>query len=77
MYISNECGSIKFKLEDLLKKKQLSKNKLSLESNVRFDTIQRMCKGNLSRIDLDIICRLCKYLNCQIEDIIEYSKLTK
>lgn len=74
MYQSIDCGSIKFKLKKILEEKNLSKNRLSVISGVRFDTIQRLCKGNLSRIDLEILCRLCKSLDCSIEDLIEYKK---
>lgn len=69
-----ECGKIKFKLAQILKDRNLSKNKLSITSGVRSDTILRLCKGNLTRLDLDIVCRLCKTLDCSIEDLIEYEK---
>lgn len=74
MYQSINSGKIIFKLDKILKKKGIAKNKLSVMSGVRFDTIQRMCRGNLSRIDLEIICRICKSLDCSIEDLIEYKK---
>lgn len=74
MYQSIDSGTIKFKLKELMEKRNLSKNKLSITSGVRFDTIQRLCRGNLSRIDLEILCRLCKALNCSIDDLIEYKK---
>lgn len=74
MYQSIDCGTIKFKLKSLMEQRKLSKNKLSTTSGVRFDTIQRLCRGNLSRLDLEIVCRLCKTLNCSIEDLIEYEK---
>jgi len=72
MYTSTDNGSINFKLKQILIDRNLSKNKLSVMSGVRFDTIQRFCLGNISRIDLEILCRLCNALNCKIEDIIEY-----
>ena len=65
---------IKFKLADILEKENMSKNHLSVISNVRFDTIGKYVKGDIERVDLDIICRFCKALNCKIEDIIEYEK---
>jgi len=74
MYKTYENGFIVFKLQDILNERNLSKNRLSVISGVRFDTIQRYCKGNLTRIDLDILCRLCHVLNCEITDIIEYRK---
>lgn len=74
MYITKDNGKIIFKLNDILLERKLSKNKLSIASGVRFDTIYRFCKGDLSRIDLDILCRLCHTLECNITDIIEYHK---
>lgn len=74
MYQSVDCGTIKFKLKEVMAKKKISKNKLSVLSGVRFDTITRMIEGNLTRIDLEILCRLCKTLECSIDDLIEYEK---
>ena len=74
MYDSKIYGKIKFKLKDILENENMSKNHLSVISNVRFDTIVKYVKGDIERVDLDIICRFCKALNCKIEDIIEYEK---
>ncbi len=74
MYDSKIYGKIKFKLVDILERDNISKNHLSVISNVRFDTIQKYVKGDIERVDLDIICRFCKALNCKIEDILEYEK---
>ena len=74
MYKSINNGKIIFKLDSLMKAKKLSKNKLSNMSGVRFDTILRYCRGDITRIDLETICKLCDTLNCKIEDIIEYKK---
>jgi len=72
MYNSGSYGKIKFKLKQILEDEKISKNYLSTKSGVRFDTIQRYIKGDIVRVDLDIVCKLCNSLNCNIEDIIEY-----
>jgi putative transcriptional regulator len=74
MYNSGNYGKVNFKLWDMLKNNNMSKNSLSVKSGVRFDTIHRYCKGDIVRVDLDVICRLCKALDCNIEEIIEYKK---
>lgn len=75
MYVSNENkGKIIFKLGQLMKEKGLSKNKLSELSGTRFDTITYFIQGNITRIDLDVLCRLCSALDCKIEDLFEYEK---
>ena len=34
--------------------------------------MQRLIKGELTRIDLNIIAKLCNELDCKIDDLIEY-----
>lgn len=64
--------SIKFKLDEIMKQKSYSKNKLCVESGLRFETIQGYYNGTITRIDLYVISQLCKTLKCNIGDIIEY-----
>lgn len=54
MYDSKIYGKIRFKLAGILEKENMSKNHLSVISNVRFDTIGKYVKGNIERVDLDI-----------------------
>ncbi len=34
--------------------------------------MQKLVTGNLTRIDLTIIAKLCNELECKLEDIVEY-----
>lgn len=47
MYDSKIYGKVKFKLKDILEKENMSKNHLSVISNVRFDTIGKYVKGDI------------------------------
>lgn len=67
-----EGGTYLFKLEDILKNKGISINKLMRETNTDFKVLKRMMTGELVRIDIFVMARLCDYLNCTINDIIEY-----
>ena len=67
-----EGGIYLFKLEDILKNKGISINKLMRETNTDFKVLKRMMTGELVRIDIFVLARLCDYLNCTISDIIEY-----
>ncbi len=64
--------NIKFKLKEVMEARGLSKNRLCILTNLRFETIQGYYLGTISRIDLYVISQFCKVLNCKIEDIIEY-----
>ena len=69
-----ENGYYLFKLEQLLNDRKISKNKLVRDTNTDFKVIQRVCKGDIVRIDITVLARLCDYLECDMTDIIEYKR---
>ena len=58
-------------MEPLMKKKDISKTSLSKMTNISFYGLQRYCKSEIKRVDLDIISRICAALDCRIEDILK------
>lgn len=72
--INFENGYYLFKLEQLLEDKKISKNKIMRDTNTDFKVLKRLGTGDLARIDITIIARLCDYLDCEMEDIVEYVK---
>lgn len=70
--IKIENGYYLFKLESLLKSKNISINKLMRDTNTDFKVIKRILTGELLRIDIIVLARFCDYLNCSLNDIIEY-----
>lgn len=65
-------GYYLFKLKQLLKDNNVSINKLIRDTNTDFKVIKRLMTGELVRIDIIVLARLCVYFNCKIEDIVEY-----
>lgn len=65
-------GRYLFKLNSVLDEKKITKNSVIVKKCIDFNTMQRMIKGTLTRIDLDVIAKLCNELDCRIEDLIEY-----
>jgi len=70
--VSIENGYYSFKLDDLLEKKKIIKNKLMRDTNADFKVIQRIITGKLTKLDIIVLARLCNYLDCRIEDIVTY-----
>jgi len=68
-----EGGIYEFKLDDILKKKGLSLNKIITDTNTDFKVLKRIMTGELVRFDIFVVARLCNYLDCSITDIIDYS----
>lgn len=67
-----EKGEYYFKLDEILKSKNVSINKLMRDTNTDFKVIKRIMTGELVRFDIYVVARLCDYLECKITDIIEY-----
>ena len=69
-----ENSTYSFKLEEVLKKKGISKYMLEKDTGIDHKTINNYCYGNLKRIDMRVMAIFCEYLKCEVADIIEYTK---
>lgn len=69
-----EKGYFLFKLDTVLKEKNISINKLMRDTNTDFKVIKRLITGEIARLDITVLARLCDYLDCEITDIVEYIK---
>lgn len=65
-------GYYLFKLDKLLQDNNISINKLIRDTNTDFKVIKRLITGDLVRIDIIVLARLCMYFKCDIKDVIEY-----
>ena len=67
-----EYGTIKVKLDEILNKRGISTYELNTKTNVRFQTIQALRENTSSRIDFEVLAKICFALDLKVEDIIEY-----
>ena len=67
--VKMENGVYLFKLNNILKDKNISINKISRDTNTDFKVIKRLMTGELVKIDIFVLSRVCDYLDCTIEDI--------
>ena len=68
----SEYGTIKIKLNELLEKSGMSKNKLSHRAEMRRAQINGYCNNEITRLDTDVLARICTALDCKIEDLLEF-----
>ena len=67
-----EYGTIRIKLDELIKKTGISKNKLSHRAEMQRTQLNKYCKNQVTRFDADVLARLCTVLDCQIGDLLEF-----
>lgn len=70
-----DFGNVKFKLNKIMAERNISVYQLSLHANVPFNTIKKLREGiDITRINTDVLAKLCYVLDCTISDIMEYEK---
>lgn len=58
-------------LENVLKEKSVSKNKVCEACKLQRTQLNNYCKNKVTRIDLSILARLCEFLDCSPNDILK------
>ena len=65
-------GKINIKLDELMKQKGISKNKLGQRAEMQRAQINKYCNNKMARTDLDVLARICTVLECEIGDLLEF-----
>ena len=68
----SERGIIVIHLDELLKDAGLSKNKFSQRAEIQHSQLNGYLTNTITRLDTDVLARMCDTLNCSISDLLEY-----
>ena len=68
----NSYGKIHIKLDKLISERGLSKNKVCQCAKMEMTQLNKYYNNTITRLDTDVLARLCTALNCKIEDLIEF-----
>lgn len=67
-----EYGTIKINLDRIIKEAGISKNKLSHRAEMQRTQINHYCNNTITRLDIDVLARLCTVLDCKIGELLEF-----
>ena len=70
--IDVDYGHIRIKLDELIKKQNISISKLAFRSETQRTQLKAYLRGDILRVDLAVLSRLCYALQCNLSDILEY-----
>lgn len=59
------------RINELLEKKNISKNTICKDLELPRGNFNRYCRDEFQRIDASLVCKLCDYFGCDIQDLIE------
>ena len=73
----NDKGYIEFHLKELLENSGLSKNKFCQRAEIQRSQLNGYMNNTITRLDTDVLIRICFALDRSIADLIEYHKPKK
>ncbi len=65
-------GTVKINLARIIDEKGISKNKLSQRAEMQRTQLNNYCNNRITRLDIDVLARLCTVLECDISDLLEF-----
>lgn len=68
-----DYGKVEIKLSSIMDAKNISIYQMSKYASLKYSTVKSYYNNcPITRVDLDVVSRMCYVLNCKIEDILEY-----
>lgn len=74
IFVLRNYGKIKIDIKTIMDRKKITRNKLSVLTGATYNVINRYYKNDISRVDLDVLARICYVLECNVSDVLEYEK---
>lgn len=70
--LDSEFGKVRLHVEEMLKKRNFSKNKFAQKAEMQRTQLNKYCSGDIVLLDINVLGRMCTVLDCDIEDILEF-----
>lgn len=67
-----EWGQVNLRLDEFLKSHNISRSSLSRNAQIHYGQLLKYCRNDMQKVDLNLLARICKTIDCEIGDIIEY-----
>ena len=71
---SQDFGAVTMRIEEVLKEKGISKNQICKDLDLPRGNFNRYCRNNIQRIDAALLCKLCWYLEVDLNDLLVYQR---
>ena len=71
--MEEEWGKIDLRLDEYLKEHNISRSSLSRNGQIHYKQLLKYCNNDMQKVDLNLLARICKTINCEIGEIIKYT----
>ena len=72
-----DFGILYLRINELLEEKGISKNQICKDLNIPRTNFNRYCRDDFQRLNVGLICKICYYLDVDIDALIEYQRPMK
>ena len=72
LIVSQTYGRVSLRLREIMDSRGINRNELARSINVRFEVVDRWYRGDVEKLDLDILARICFVLDCAPEALLRY-----
>ncbi len=69
-----DYGIVRFRVNEVMDAQGMTRSRLAKLADVRFEVADKWYSGNIERMDIDVLTKICYVLNCQISDLMYYEK---
>lgn len=74
IFESKNYGKIRFCFREIMDSKGINRNQLMKRAGIRFEVADKFYNGNIERMDMDILAKVCYVLDCKVGDVLKYEK---
>ena len=67
-----DYGKLHLNIEKILAERGISKNQICKDLDIPRANFNRYCRDSFQRLDANLLCKLCSYLNVGIAELVEY-----
>ena len=65
---------IRFKVKVMLAMRNMTQKELAEQTGIRPPTVSAICTGKVKQLPVEALDRICKVLECQPSDLLEYEE---
>lgn len=70
-----DYGKMKIKVNTVMDQENVSVYELSKETGLKHQTVKAYYNNDpLTKVDMDVLAKMCYVLDCKIDDVLEYEK---
>lgn len=70
--IMNDYGHIEIQLAEIIQKKGLKRYNLANKADMNWKQVDNYYHNTITRLDTDVLSKLCYTLGCEIQDLLVY-----